>query len=76
MTKNPFQLFKFLAFQAQIMYREYRSLTTYKCALRQPLLACDLEIKNPISELIMREVFRFNPPVKAKEIPSWSVNAV
>ena len=67
----------FLAFQAQIMYRKYRTLATYKCALRHPLLfACDLEINNPISELFMRGAFRFNPPVKAKEMHSWSLNSV
>ena len=57
--------------------REYRTLATYKCALRLPLLyALEVEIKCLTVELFMRGSFAFHPPLKAKQMPSWSLDGV
>ena len=67
----------FLSFQAQILHRKYRTLGVYKSALRHPLLfACDLDINDPYSDAFMRGAFKFNPPIRAKEMPSWSMNTL
>ena len=65
------------AFGNMYIHRKYRTLGVYKSALRHPLLfACDLDINDPYSDVFMRGAFKFNPPIKAKEMPSWSMNAL
>ena len=49
----------------------------YKCALRLPLLwACDLEFDGLIPTQLMRGIFNFNPPLKTKEMPRWSLDLI
>ena len=57
--------------------RGYRTIAVYKCALRLPLLwACDLEFEGLIPTQLMRGIFNFNPPLKTKEMPRWSLDLV
>ena len=67
----------FIEFHCTTMRREYRTLTTYKCALRYPILiALNLDINSLTTDLFMRGIFNYNPPIKAKGMPTWSINSV
>ena len=67
----------FIEFQCTTMQRKYRTLATYKCALRYPILiACNLDINSLTTDLFMRGIFNYNPPIKAKGMPTWSINSV
>ena len=55
--------------------RKYRTIATYRSALRHPLLfACGLDLDTEASRLFMRGVFNYRPPVKASPVPAWSLN--
>ena len=57
--------------------RKYRTLTVYKCALALPLrYALNIDINCLTVSLFMRGVFASNPPIKAKAMPSWSLEGL
>ena len=65
----------FLHYQASVMGRKYRTLSSYHSALRLPLIyACNIDVKCLTSDLFLRGAYNFRPPVKAKPMPKWSLN--
>ena len=67
----------FLCFHCTTHNRKYRTLATYRSALRHPLLfALDLDVNAVCSDLFMRGVFNYVPPVVAKSMPSWNLNSL
>ena len=67
----------FLCFHCTTHHRKYRTLATYRSALRHPLLfALSLDIKSLDADLFMRGVFNYDPPVAAKDMPSWNLNSL
>ena len=57
--------------------RKYRTIATYKCALRLPIFyAANVDIACLTVELFMRGAYNHNPPNKAKEMPVWSLNGL
>ena len=67
----------FLSFHAVTYRRSYRTLSGYRSALRHPLLfALRLEVNTTASDLFLRGVFNFVPPVRARSMPSWSLNSL
>ncbi|CAL4163172.1 unnamed protein product [Meganyctiphanes norvegica] len=66
---------EFLAYHSRVYKRKYRTLATYKSALRHPVLfSCNVEINCISFELFMRGLFNLAPPSRAKETASWSLN--
>ncbi|CAL4205625.1 unnamed protein product [Meganyctiphanes norvegica] len=66
---------EFLAYHSRVYKRKYRTLATYKSALRHPVLfSCNVEINCISFELFMRGLFNLAPPSRAKEKASWSLN--
>ena len=64
----------FLSFHAKAFGRKYRTLAAYKSALRHPiLLACGVDINSLTTDFFLRGLFNFNPPVRAKDMPKWSL---
>ena len=67
----------FLAFAHFNMDLAYRSVTTYRSALWQPLfVTCEVDIRNMTSDHLLRGVFSARPPQRARPMPSWSVYLV
>ena len=67
----------FLDFYGKDLNREYRTLASYKSALRHPLLfAKDIEINQEVMNLFMRGIFNLKPPKIAKEMPVWSLTVL
>ena len=67
----------FLDLYGKDLKREYRTLASYKSALRHPLLfAKDVEINQEVMSLFMRGIFNLNPPKRAKEMPVWSLTVL
>ena len=65
----------FLSFHAVTYERRYRTLSGYRSALRHPLLfAFHIEVNNVASDLFLRGIFNFVPPVKARPMPRWSLD--
>ena len=65
----------FLSVHAKHFGRQYRTLSGYRSALRHPiLLATGVDIINFPSDFFQRGLFAFNPPLKAKEMPKWSLD--
>merc|ERR1739842_115599 len=57
--------------------RQYRTITAYKSALRLPILyAANVEINCLTVDLYMRGAYNTTPPLKAKEMPLWSLNGL
>ena len=68
---------EYLNYCCIVYEREYRTISVYKCALRLPLLwAIDLDFEGLIPTTLMKGIFNFNPPLKAKEMPKWSLDLV
>lgn len=67
----------FLSYQAITCGRQYRTVSGYRSALRHPLLfAFDIEVNCVASDLFLRGVFNYVPPMKAKAMPRWSLNTL
>ena len=67
----------FLAFAHHDLNLQYRTVTTYRSALRHPLLiTCGVDINTLQSDLLLRGIFLARPPLKARPMPSWSLNQV
>ena len=67
--------FLFLYHDAHL--REYRTITTYKCAIALPLkYALRLDIMCPTMDTYMKGLFAVRPPLKAKALPTWSLDGV
>ena len=67
----------FLSYASTVLNLQYRTISSYRAALRHPLLiACGVEIKSVYSDLLLRGIFNACPPQKAKPMPSWSLNHV
>ena len=67
----------FLADRSAAFGHQYRTIASYKSALRHPLLfACGLEINTDLTALLMRGIFNYLPPQKASPMPVWSLNGV
>ena len=67
----------FLFLYHETYRREYRTITTYKCAIALPLkYALGLDTMCPTIELFMRGTFSVRPPLKAKALPTWSFDGV
>ena len=67
----------FLAFHAVTYDRKYRTLSGYRSALRHPLLfAFHLEVNCVASDLFLRGVFNYVPPIRARVMPRWSLNVL
>ena len=65
----------FLTVHAKTLGRQYRTLSGYRSALRHPIfLATGVDIINFPSDFFQRGLFAFNPPLKAKEMPKWSLD--
>ena len=65
----------FLTVHAKSFGRQYRTLSGYRSALRHPIfLATGVDIINFPSDFFQRGLFAFNPPLKAKEMPKWSLD--
>ena len=74
-TIDPAIVCSFLEFNCKVLGRQYRTLATYKSSLSYPLkVARKLDLNDEDLVRFMRGVFLFRPPVKAKEMPSWSLN--
>ena len=68
---------EFLSFHAVTYERRYRTLSGYRSALRHPLLfSLHLDVNCIASDLFLRGVFNFVPPVRARSMPSWSLDAL
>ncbi|CAL4136943.1 unnamed protein product, partial [Meganyctiphanes norvegica] len=67
----------FLSFHLLTHNRQYRTITTYRSALRHPILfSCGVDIKSISSDLFLRGAFNFRPPLRAKSMPCWSLNGL
>ena len=67
----------FLSYASTDLHHQYRTVTTYRSALRHPLLiTCGVEIKSVFSDLLLRGIFNACPPQKAKPMPTWSLSHV
>ena len=65
----------FLSYQSVTCGRKYRTISGYRSALRHPLLfAFNVEVNCVVSDLFLRGVFNFLPPVKSRMMPRWSLN--
>ena len=67
----------FLRYASTVLHRQYRTVTTYRSALRHPLfITCGVDIRNVFSDLLLRGIFNACPPQRAKPMPAWSLNDV
>ena len=67
----------FLSFHAVTYRRAYRTLSGYRSALRHPLLfAFRIDVNCVASDLFLRGVFNYVPPVRAKVMPLWSLDVL
>ena len=67
----------FITFHAVSLGRSYRTLSGYRSALRHPLLfAFHVDVNSVASDLFLRGVFNYVPPVRAKVMPRWSLNVL
>ena len=67
----------FLSFQAVAYKRQYRTLSGYRSALRHPLLFMfHIDVNCVASDLFLRGVFNYVPPVRARVMPCWSLDAL
>ena len=65
----------FLSYQSLTCGRLYRTISGYRSALRHPLLfAFNIEVNCIASDLFLRGVFNYKPPLKSKSMPRWSLN--
>ena len=65
----------FLAYMYKTYGRAYRTIATYRCALRHPLLyRFGLEINTPESDAFMKGLYNANPPIRCAPMPVWSLN--
>ena len=73
---NVYVVMNFLAYQHIVMGLAYRTITTYKCALVQPLYE-NLNIRLDVSsmEFFMRGIFNLNPP-KPAPMAEWSLDSL
>ena len=67
----------FLSFHAVTFQRAYRTLSGYRSALRHPLLfAFRIDVNCVASDLFLRGVFNYVPPVRARVMPLWSLDVL
>ena len=67
----------FLTYHAVTYERQYRTLSGYRSALRHPLLfAFHVEVNSVASDLFLRGVFNYVPPVRARPMPVWSLDVL
>ena len=67
----------FLTYEATINNLKYRTLTGYRSALRLPILwGCGVEIVNIASNVFLRGLYSYNPPLKTKPMPIWNLNTL
>ena len=67
----------FLSFHAVTYERRYRTLSGYRSALRHPLLfALRIEVNGVASDLFLRGIFNYVPPVRARRMPCWSLDVL
>ena len=67
----------FLSFHAVTFRRAYRTLSGYRSALRHPLLfAFRIDVNCVASDLFLRGVFNYVPPVRARVMPLWSLDVL
>ena len=67
----------FLSFQAVAYKRQYRTLSGYRSALRHPLLFMfHIDVNCVASDLFLRGVFNYVPPVRARVMPCWSLDVL
>ena len=72
---DPAIVADFLEFNCKVLGRKYRTLATYKSSLNYPLkLARKMDMNDEDLIRFMRGAFLYRPPIKAKEMPSWSLN--
>ena len=56
---------------------QYRTITTYRSALRHPILFfCGMNIRSLSSNLFLWSAFNFQPPLRAKSMPNLSLNGL
>ena len=63
----------FLAYHSSLG-KQYRTIASYRSALRHPILfTCGVDIRSEASDLFMRGLFNFHPPVRSRPMPLWSL---
>ena len=66
----------FLAEEALVNKRAYRTVATYKCALALPLKVCwNLDLDNPLTKKFMMGVWNGNPPTP-RPMPKWDLTSL
>ena len=74
---NEVVVFNFLAFHVVVEKRQYRTIATYRCALKLPFfIIFNIILDGVLSDCFMRGVFNFKPPQKHAPMPSWSLNTL
>ena len=74
---NEVAVFNFLAFHVVVEKRQYRTIATYRCALKLPLfIIFNINLDGVLSDCFMRGVFNFKPPQRHAPMPSWSLNTL
>ena len=74
---NKVAVFNFLAFHVVVKKRQYRTIATYRCALKLPLfIIFNINLDGVLSDCFMRGVFNFKPPQRHTPMPSWSFNTL
>ena len=64
----------FLAHEAEVGNKAYRTIATYKCALALPLKLCfDIDLDGVRTKKFMMGAWNRNPP-KARPMPSWDLS--
>ena len=67
----------FLTYEATVKNMQYRTLTGYRSALRLPILfGCGVEIVGIASNVFLKGLYSFNPPMKTKPMPIWNLNTL
>ena len=66
----------FLAHEASVGAKAYRTVATYKCALALPLKVCwDLDLDGPLTKKFMMGVWNTNPP-RPRPMPDWDLSTL